>query len=77
MIENESFATATKEYCNRRWVLSRYVNIRNATRFNPKLDMSYFNNSKDEDLIKDSLRVEKAWNLYHKLRQYKMRSWWD
>lgn len=81
IIGDEPFETDEKGYWkpnrNFRWELDRYVNIRNATRFNPKWDLSYFNNVKDVDLIKDQLRVEKAWHLYHKLRQYKSRSWWD
>ncbi len=81
MIGDEPFETDEQGFCkpnpNVRWELDRYVNIRNATRFNSKWDLSFFNNVKDVDLIKDHLRVGKAWHLYHKLRQYKSRSWWD
>ena len=81
MIGYEPFETDEKGHWkpnpNVRWELDRYGNIRNATRFNSKWDLSFFNNSKDVDLIKDQLRVEKARHLYHKLRQYKSRSWWD
>lgn len=29
------------------------------------------------DMMEDDLRIEKAWSLYHKIRQYNMRSWWN
>lgn len=60
-----------------KWKMERYVNITNATRFNPKWTSAHFDDPKTEALMKDHLRVEKAWQLYHKLRQYKLRTWWD
>ena len=60
-----------------KWKMERYVNIKNATRFNPKWTYVHFDDPKTVALMKDHLRVEKAWQLYHKLRQYKLRTWWD
>lgn len=57
--------------------MERYVNIKNASRFNPKWISSHFYGPDTGALMKDHLRVEKAWHLYHKLRQYKLRTWWD
>ena len=60
-----------------KWKMGRYVNTKNASRFNPKWTSEHFEDPKTGVLIKDHLRVEKAWQLYHKLRQYKLRTWWD
>ena len=60
-----------------KWKMERYVNIKNATRFNPKWTYAHFDDPKTVALMKDHLRVEKASQLYHKLRQYKLRTWWD
>lgn len=62
---------------NAKWKMDRYVNVKNATRFNPKWTSAHFDDPKTGTLMKDHLRVEKAWRLYHKLRQYKLRTWWD
>lgn len=59
-----------------RWVLSAYVNINNSKRFIP-IKKEKFEDPKVGPLMKSHLREEKAWYLYHKLRIYKMRSWWD
>lgn len=48
------------------------VNLRNANRF-----VSYKFLSADFLCVKGLVRTEKAWHLYHKLRLYKMRNWWD
>lgn len=50
----------------------KYVNTRNAYRFisNYKFDFS-------SPVIKDALRIEKAWHLYNRLRELKMRHWWN
>lgn len=58
------------------WKLDIYVNTRNASRFS-KIKASFYDDKKSGDLYKDDLRVAKAWHLYHKLLEYKMRSWWD
>lgn len=74
-IENDD--NLWKMNLNSKWVLNRYVNTRNAHRFLPQLDPECFADSNDGDLFRDHLRVEKAWHLYHKLRLYSLRSWWD
>lgn len=55
---------------------TKYVNIRNAHRFS-KMPKEYFTDSDIRGLNLDHLRVEKAWYLYHKLRTYCLRQWWD
>ena len=57
--------------------LNRYVNTRNAKRFIRDLAYYNFEDPRNGDRNKDQLRVEKAWKLYHKLRPYKTREWWD
>lgn len=59
-----------------RWVLDVYVNTRNASRFF-KNWMPDFDDPITGPLWKDHLRVEKAWNLYYKLRTQYTRHWWD
>lgn len=53
-----------------------YVNYRNARRF-CTIELSRYTDSKDGALWQSNLRVEKAWHIYHTLRLYFMRSWWD
>lgn len=60
-----------------KWKMERYVNTKNASRFNPKWTSAHFDDPNTGALMKDLLRVEKAWHLYHKVRQYKFRTWWD
>ncbi|MGL4373515.1 MAG: hypothetical protein ACRCS6_07010 [Turicibacter sp.] len=48
------------------------VNRRNAKRF---LNESMINS--DYPFRNGTLKTEKAWHLYHKLRLYRMRNWWD
>lgn len=55
------------------WEETKYVNIRNAKRFEDVSEDLYVSSP----IYKNSLRQEKAWQLYHKLRVYIMRSWWD
>lgn len=59
-----------------KWVLPVYVNTSNSKRFTP-IEKEKFEDPKIGPLMKSHLREEKAWYLYHKLRTYKMRSWWD
>lgn len=59
-----------------KWVLSAYVNTNNSERFTP-IEKEKFEDPKVGPFMKSHLREEKAWYLYHKLRTYKMRSWWD
>lgn len=57
--------------------LNRYVNTKNAKRFLQDVSLYNFEDPRNGDKDKDRLRVEKAWNLYYKLRHYKTREWWD
>ncbi len=59
-----------------KWVLPVYVNTSNSQRF-LSIDKSQFEDPRVGPLMRDHLRVEKAWHLYHKLRVYHLRSWWD
>ena len=54
------------------WICHKYVNTNNRKRFF-KVDFM----KPVEDLYKIELYKEKAWRLYCKLREYKMRNWWD
>ena len=49
----------------------KYVNIRNFKRFSPE-NIKYIYEKFPEELYKI-----KAFNLYHKIRMYKMQTWWD
>lgn len=59
-----------------KWVMPIYVNTTNSERF-CKISKDKFEDPKVGPLMKDHLRVQKAWYLYHKLRTYHMKSWWD
>ena len=48
----------------------KYVNIKNARRYN-----QFFISWEPFEL--ESLREEKAWRLYHRIRNQYMREWWD
>lgn len=48
----------------------KYVNIKNAKRYN-----QFFTSWGPFEL--ESLREEKAWRLYHRIRNQYMREWWD
>lgn len=61
---------------NTYWKLDVYVNTRNAHRFS-KIKSSLYEDPQSGDLYKDDLRVAKAWHIYHKLLEYKMKTWWD
>jgi hypothetical protein len=56
----------------KQWWMPVYVNTRNYRRFFSK-DISNI----DEPIVKCSVREEKAWCLYCKIREYFMRTWWD
>lgn len=60
-----------------KWVIPVYVNTKNAKRFISDGAIEFLSNPRTRELTMDDLRIEKAWNLYHKLRVYNMRSWWD
>ncbi len=53
-----------------------YVNYKNALRFS-NMDPSNYSDPKSGALWQSHLRIEKAWYIYHKLRLYFMRTWWD
>ncbi len=55
------------------WSMTKYVNIRNLHRFCDKSD----NLDYTIPCLRDSLRIEKAWYLYHRLRYNRMKTWWD
>jgi len=54
-----------------------YVNTRNYKRFFRRVDPKTYEDPKYGNLRKDYLRLEKAWCLYHKVRTYYLRNWWD
>ena len=68
-----------------RYVIRKYVNDYNIDRFlHPDICKKYRIESTKKNknnnlpiIFRDELRVEKAWNLYCKLREYSLRSWWD
>ena len=70
---------------NIRYVIRKYVNDSNINRFmNRDICKKYriASSKKNENdnlpiIIRDELRIEKAWNLYCKLREYRLRTWWD
>lgn len=51
--------------------LTKHVNARNRKRFVPYWP------EKVSPAVLDGLRQQKAFHLYHKLRYYRMRKWWD
>lgn len=61
---------------NSKWVLIKYVNTSNYKRFFPQIEKEDFDKPNIGNILKDSLRREKAWYLYHKLKFNKMRHWW-
>lgn len=52
--------------------VNKYINVRNWKRFLAGGGIDF-----DKPILKDSLREEKAWRLYNKIKLYKMRKWWD
>ena len=55
----------------KQWWMAVYVNTKNYKRFFIK-DMEI-----NDPLTVCSIREEKAWHLYCKIREYFMRTWWD
>lgn len=49
-----------------------YVNTRNWKRFFPNFTLDW-----NKPIFQDSLRVQKAWYLYNKLKYYYQRGWWN
>lgn len=60
-------------------IITKYVNIKNIKRFDKSnyLSNDYKANVDLRYLVKDDLRIKKAWNLYCKIREYNMRDWWN
>lgn len=58
------------------YTMPMYVNTCNAKRFS-EIKSNYYTDTKNGELYKSHLRAEKAWHIYHLLRLYFMRSWWD
>lgn len=55
----------------KQWWMPVYVNTKNYKRFFSK-DLKI-----EDPLVICSIREEKAWHLYCKIREYFMRTWWD
>lgn len=55
-------------------ILYCYINTKNAYRF---VKYKIPENESYKELVLCSLRQQKAWYLYNKLRLYKMNTWWD
>lgn len=60
-------------------IITKYVNIKNIKRFDESnyLSNDYKANVDLRYLVKDDLRIKKAWNLYCKIREYNMKDWWN
>lgn len=57
------------------YVLNAYVNLGNYKRFMNWVPQDSID--KKPNFWRTELREEKAWHLYHKIREQYMRSWWD
>ena len=57
------------------YIVDVYVNINNWSRFLPRINETAIKES--QNFWKTELRVEKAWKLYHMLRERYMCDWWD
>ena len=54
------------------------VNLKNVRRFLSEEEINSLSKTpRLKVYLKDNLRMEKAWNLYCKIREYNMRSWWN
>lgn len=56
-----------------------YINTRNSDRFWEGFNSEIEKHSKNKILaaMKSHLRSEKAFQLYHKIRMYRMHNWWE
>ena len=69
----------------RKYVILKYVNDYNIDRFldrdickKYRIESSKKNGDNSFPIItRDELRIAKAWNLYCKLREYRLMTWWD
>ena len=57
------------------YILDTYVNLGNYKRFMNWVPQDSID--KKPNFWRTELREEKAWHLYHKIREQYMRSWWD
>lgn len=57
------------------YILDAYVNLGNYKRFMDWVPQDSID--KKPNFWSTELREEKAWHLYHKIREQYMRSWWD
>ncbi len=57
------------------YIIEPYVNINNWKRFMPNLKQDTI--TKHPNLWRVYIRAEKAWRLYHMIREKYMRDWWD
>lgn len=69
-IASEMDSAIVFSYDKKEYYINVYVNTSNASRFNHR-----FTNYGPFEL--ESLRIEKAWKLYHRIREQYMRLWWD
>lgn len=68
-----------------KYVILKYVNDYNIDRFldrdickKYRIESSKKNSDNSFPIItRDELRIAKAWNLYCKLREYRLMTWWD
>ena len=61
---------------------SGIIKLKKVNRFNKDVRLPVYLLSKGDNnemawLFEDELRIEKAWNLYCKIRENNMRSWWN
>ena len=69
----------------RKYIILKYVNDYNIDRFldrdickKYRIESSKKNSDNSFPIItRDELRIAKAWNLYCKLREYRLMTWWD
>ena len=79
--DNASYAPIYKE--NGQWdnfkaIKLKRVNTKNWKRFIRREQFpEQLKNENLRDMMEDDLRIEKAWSLYCKIRQYNMRGWWN
>lgn len=74
-LEDENWLKIASEEWDKRYHIKPYINIKNYKRFMPWLTDKAI--KKHPNLYKIDLREEKAWRLYHKIREQYMRNWWD
>lgn len=53
---------------------THYINLKNGSRFFNKFKLEFINTYPE---YKYTLGCAKAWHLYHLIRYYRMKTWWD